>query len=314
MDTFKNNFQKVWTDKCSKYDYIPDVLPAVNRIIVLGDIHGDFNKMIDMLKIGKVIDSKNNWIGGETVVVQVGDQIDSCRSDGSFHCHQPQDNDDDNDVEILYFMTELHKKAQEDGGAVYSIMGNHELMNVQGDFSYVSHNNYINFKHGKYTGEEGRYNAFQPGNEIASFLACTRKMALVIGSNLFVHAGIIDSISSKYHITDLNEILTKYLLGMNIGMDSFNDLFTPHKQSPMWNRTLANGDCSALSKTLSSYNVGRLYVGHTPQLTKGIESRCNRKLWLTDIGVSKAFKKFGGNNIVQVLEITNDKTIKVLMA
>jgi hypothetical protein len=312
MNSFKYNFQKIWNDKCSKYSYIPDILPPVNRIIVLGDIHGDYNKMIEMLKIGKVIDSNNNWIGGETVVVQVGDQIDSCRSDGSFHCHQPQTNDDDNDVEILYFMTELHKKAQEFGGAVYSIMGNHELMNVQGDFSYVSHNNYINFRHGNYTGKEGRYNAFQPGNDIASFLACTRKMALIIGSNLFVHAGIIDSISSKYNITDLNQILTKYLLGMNIEGVEFNDLLTPHKQSPMWNRTLANGDCSGLLKTLSSYNVGRLYVGHTPQLTKGIESKCGKKLWLTDIGVSKAFKKFGGNSIVQVLEITNDKTIKIL--
>ena len=31
------------------------------------------------------------------------------------------------------------------------------------------------------------------------------------------------------------------------------------------------------------------YVGHTPQINKGINSICNGKLWYTDVGVSKAF-------------------------
>ena len=32
-------------------------------------------------------------------------------------------------------MTKLHKKASKDGGAVYSLLGNHELLNSLGNFS-----------------------------------------------------------------------------------------------------------------------------------------------------------------------------------
>lgn len=78
------NFKKIWKEKCDKYDVDsqPFVLPAAKRIIVLGDIHGDWDMLIKTLKIGNLIDSDNNWIGNDTVVVQVGDQVDRCRYSG----------------------------------------------------------------------------------------------------------------------------------------------------------------------------------------------------------------------------------------
>ena len=38
---------------------------------------------------------------------------------------------------------------------------------------------------------ENRIKYFKPGNKLSNFLACTRKMILIIGDNLFVHAGLI---------------------------------------------------------------------------------------------------------------------------
>ena len=61
---------------CEGYEYIPSVLPAVERIIVIGDLHGDWNMTIESLKVAKVIDNNLQWIGGKTHVVQVGDQVD----------------------------------------------------------------------------------------------------------------------------------------------------------------------------------------------------------------------------------------------
>ena len=121
---------------------------------------------------------------------------------------------------ILQYFTKLHHQAQKVGGAVYSLLGNHELMNVKGDFRYVSYEGLKEFDDYKYEDEEGnkvnyfineqgekeqfqsgeqaRRWTFSPGNPISEFLACTRQMALIIGSNLFVHAGVLPSIAKKY--------------------------------------------------------------------------------------------------------------------
>ena len=50
-----------------------------NRIIAIGDIHGDYYILIELLKLAKVIDCNNNWIGGSTYVVQLGDTLDGKR-------------------------------------------------------------------------------------------------------------------------------------------------------------------------------------------------------------------------------------------
>ena len=46
-------------------------LPAPERLIAIGDIHGDIAKARAALRIANVIDENDEWVGGETVVVQV---------------------------------------------------------------------------------------------------------------------------------------------------------------------------------------------------------------------------------------------------
>jgi hypothetical protein len=327
MDNFIKNFNKIYDNKCSN-KYLPSILPPARRIIVIGDIHGDMSMLLECLRIGKLIDSNTSqghnykWIGGDTVVVQVGDQIDSCRFNGVDSCNDPDtynyvDNADD--INILYFMTKLHNKAVKHGGAVYSLIGNHELMNVMGDFNYVSHNNirhFDNYKHNdNHTdiiikdGYEARKVAFAPGNKIANFLACTRKMTLIIGSNLFVHAGMVPQMIAKYKIDDMNKILTLFLFNELKQPELFKDLFLSGKISPLWTRIFGTtiDNCIELLQPLKEiYNVNKIYVGHTPQIDKGISSQCNNNVWQTDVGMSKAFSNFNSHRKAQVLEILND--------
>jgi hypothetical protein len=340
-ETFKNTseFKKIWKAQCSKYDMEqqPSILPPVNRIIVIGDLHGDFKNTIKTLQLAKVIDKQYEWIGGDSVIVQVGDQIDRCRYDGSNSCNQPgmTSNDENSDIEILEFFTRLHKKAQKQGGAVYSLLGNHELMNVDGDMRYVSYENIKGMDNMKIDnkiykdGLEARKYLFSPGNPISNFLACTRKVALIIGSNLFVHAGILPSIANKYNIEDINQLMTLYLLNELSDTKKYNELFNNYKESPLWTRDIGNlglkvienklndynSECDNIIQPLkTNYNVKNIYVGHTPLLKEGISSICNNKIWLTDYGSSKAFDKFKTNHIkqVQVLEILNDSTFNIL--
>lgn len=261
-------------------------------------------------------------------------------------------------------MTELHKQATKKGGAVYSLLGNHELMNVHGDFRYVSYEGLREFDNYTYKndagkevtikdGKEARAFAFKPGNEIGEFLACTRQVALIIGSNLFVHAGILPKIAKKYSVKSINQLMSLYLLDMLKKPAKYRDLFNSQDYSPLWNRVFgtmglqkyktslqsidieeAKEKCSNLLDPLKEiYQVDKIFVGHTPLMEHGMGSVCNKKIWLTDYGSSKAFDKFdksvtesdfiGGNSDsdrprsefrkAQVLEILNDgKEINIL--
>ena len=343
-ETFGNteNFKKIWNEQCSKYNIKeqPSILPKANRIIVIGDLHGDMQTTLQSLKVARVIDEKNQWIGGDTVIVQVGDQIDRCRYDGINECNKPGVTkfDENSDLMILEFFTDLHNQAQLKGGAVYSLLGNHELMNVNGDMRYVSHKGitgFNNFKSKDITIEDGmdaRKYLFSPGNPISNFLACTRQVALIIGSNLFVHAGILPHIAEEYKIQDINQLMSLYLLNKLSDTKDYNKIFNNYESSPLWTRTIGklgleaykskyqttainNEVCDELLNPLTkNYKVQNIYVGHTPLLENGISSVCNKKNWLTDYGGSKAFDPFSTNRVkeIQVLEILNDTEFNII--
>ena len=348
------DFKNIWKNVCSVYyddviDEQPSILPKVDRIIVLGDIHGDWNMMQDSLKLAKVIDDKGNWIGGKTVVVQVGDQIDRCRySNGGPTCDKKEATpfDEPHDWKILQYFTKLHNQAIKDGGAVYSLLGNHELMNVEQDFRYVSYQGYREFDNFKKSdgsvikdGDEARHWAFKPGNHVSEFLACTRQVILVIGSNLFVHAGVLPKLAKKYGVKSINKIMSLYLLDKIKTTSKYSDIFKM-SDSPLWTRAYGNigmdkyarsvpqmndettkSKCNTLFNPVKKiYKVHRMFVGHTP-LFNGIGDICDGQVWLTDFGLSKAFDKFDfnaksfsesseykrhGSRSVQVLEILND--------
>jgi hypothetical protein len=333
-----DDFKKVWKETCSDYTLQPSDLPKVKRIIVIGDIHGDRSMMIESLALAGVIDEKTEkWIGGETVIVQVGDQIDRCRANGVDSCMKKDFtiDDEDSDWNILQFMTKLHNDAQNSGGAVYSLLGNHEIMNVKGDMRYVSYKGLVGFDESESLkdGMKNRKAKFKPGNEISNFLACTRKAVLKIGSNLFVHAGVLPRISKNYTDLDfINRLMTLYLMDRMPDMDKkqFRELFL-NKNSILWTREFGNmgleasnpafdskqheKKCDYLLKGLQVYNVNNIFVGHTPMIEKGISSVCNNRVWLTDYGASKAFDLY--NNAVkkvQVLEILNDNVFNIIKA
>lgn len=189
---------------CSRYSNIPSVIGAVERIIAVGDIHGDFNYLIHLLKVARVIDNNDKWIGGNTYVVQLGDTIDNCRPNFK-HCDEKDatPNDKPDDLKILKYLEKLHEEASKKNGAVISLMGNHELMNILGDMSYVS---YLNAK--EVGGLEKRKKLFQPDGNFGKKLICSHPPAIIIGSNLFVHAGILPDIIKS--IPELRKILKQH--------------------------------------------------------------------------------------------------------
>jgi hypothetical protein len=151
----------------------------------------------------------------KTHVVQVGDQVDRCRNYGGMSCELPETTLDDehSDIKILKLFTDLHMQAIKVGGAVISLLGNHEINNALGRLEYVSAKGLLGFESYKdptnpnikfNSGYDARKYAFAPGNEYGKFLGCTRTPAVIIGSNLFVHAGIVNELFKKFNSNSNN--------------------------------------------------------------------------------------------------------------
>ncbi|KAH7836645.1 hypothetical protein Vadar_003851 [Vaccinium darrowii] len=93
------------------------------RIVAVGDLHGDLAKARCALEIAGVLssDGRDMWTGGETVLIQLGDILDR----------------GGDEIAILSLLRSLDIQANAKGGAVFQVNGNHETMNVNGDFRYV---------------------------------------------------------------------------------------------------------------------------------------------------------------------------------
>ena len=188
------------------------VYPKVKKLVAIGDIHGDLTVAIKSLKLAGVIPlnipdnirniQKVNWTGKDTVVVQLGDQIDRVRPNKLHNnlCIEEDCeivDDEGSDLKIVCLFERLHSQALKQGGALFSVYGNHELMNVEGDFRYVSPKEFKefgNFFKGKLEynsnvpfGYKERVEAFKPGGNLSKRLANTRHSVLQVGSWVFVH-------------------------------------------------------------------------------------------------------------------------------
>ena len=128
-------------------------------IYVIGDLHADWNMTLNLFINLELCDNNKRWTGGNSIVVQVGDQIDGKGRGGN--------PDANGEIEILDFFETMNDQAKVYGGGVYSILGNHEFMNVNNNLSYVS-------KKDKQI--KNRHSLFSCGSSIANKWANTRNV------------------------------------------------------------------------------------------------------------------------------------------
>ena len=358
--SLKRNCYNV-SDIIQNYDIDRCMYPKVSKLVAIGDIHGDLSVAIKALKLAGVIDNSiqdttrniNNikWVGGDTYVVQLGDQIDRvrpmnlcnnlCREDDSELVK-----DEGSDLKIISLFEKLHKEAKMQGGALFSIFGNHELMNVDSDFRYVSpreFHEFGNYFNGEYEenskypfGYKERTEAFKPGGLLSKRLALTRYSVLQVGSWIFVHGAISPTCSEKYTLSDINSSIKKWLLGESL--DNIDSLYHTDQDddSPFWSRIYSDMDewdetkgIESFKKTINNLNLKNLrnssnvikgmIMGHSPQFmyNRGINSSYDNKIWRVDIGASQAFGEIGttpecNHRKVHVLIIEDDTKFHIV--
>ena len=270
------------------------------RLIAIGDLHGDLDATRAALRLGGAIDDSDRWIGGTLSVVQTGDQLDR----------------GDQEREIIDLFTRLAPAARERGGRVVALNGNHEVMNVQGDFRYVTPGGLTAFgavspRSPLASSAPPRYAeraaAFLPGGAYALQLA-ERDVIAMVGDSVFVHGGVLPS-HVRYGLDRINREAREW---MKAGGRAAPDAVAG-ETAPIWARDysldpVSESACEALGEVLSALGARRMVVGHTVQ-SAGISSACDDRVYRIDVGLSRYY----GNGAIQVLEIEGDR-VRILSA
>jgi len=263
-----------------------------NRLIAIGDLHGDTNAARNALRLAGAIDEQSRWIGGDLAVVQVGDLIDRGGQDR----------------EVIELMQYIKRDARHYGGELYLMNGNHEIMNVCLDFGYVHVDAWDDFDDIEYDPTDqfiesfpaymrGRVAAFYPGGPLARLLA-RQRIVLITKDTVFVHGSLLPE-HVAYGVDRINREVSEWMLGR-----AYEPLEVIGSGGPMWLRTYAyevsQKDCEMLEGVLESLSVERMVIAHTVQY-EGITSACKGKVWRIDTGMSDYY---GGN--VSVLQISDE--------
>ncbi len=87
------------------------------RIVAIGDIHGAIDNFRGILKAAGLTDAGGKWTGGRTQLIQTGDYTD--RGTGT--------------RAVLDLLMALEPQAKSAGGRAFTLLGNHEVMNLIGE-------------------------------------------------------------------------------------------------------------------------------------------------------------------------------------
>lgn len=306
---------------------------AQQRIVAVGDLHGDHAAYAAILRSARLTDERDRWIGGNSVLVQTGDVTD--RGPDS--------------LRIIRSLMRLQREAQRAGGRVVALVGNHEAMNVTGDLRYVHPGEYAAFADRESAARRSRFfeanraailahyrnrdprltppqiraafeadtplgqvehrAAWHPNGEVGRWIAANPAVVLIDG-NLFAHGGV----GAAYANVPVDEINRRAAAAL-AARDSSRSAIINDPQGPLWYRGLIRRDSDAeapagappqqlsmeaeLATVLAAQGARRMVVGHTPDLA-GIRMLHGGRLVAIDTGISA---HYGGPRTY--LEIVN---------
>ncbi len=279
-----------------------DVWTSIERVVAVGDVHGDHDQFVAVLRSAGVIDAQGKWTGGKTHLVQTGDLLD--RGPDS--------------RKAMDLVMRLGEEARTAGGAVHALIGNHEAMNLYGDLRYVSPGEYAAFRDAQSeTAREELYQAhlkearrpssdayrkaweaqhplgyaehrreFGPTGAYGKWIRGLNAV-IRIDETLFLHGGISPKIADL-GVRQINERIRGEL-------EDFAKLqggLAKDEEGPLWYRGLAVGDEKALERQveaiLKNHAVARLVIGHT--FTEGaVLPRFGGRVLQVDVGLARLY-------------------------
>ncbi len=315
--------------------------PTCDRVVAIGDLHGGYDALVEILRATKLVDSDLRLIDGRACLVQLGDVVDrGARS-----------------REALDLLMALEAQAPE---RVEMLLGNHEAMTLVSDLRYVAPEEFQAFAAEETAaGDEidedvppgwlARHRAFSSSGKYGTWLL-ERPAVLRLGSSVFVHGGLTPAEAAKGLAairTEVDSDLRGYVAAREaleaagwlaptddfatapgrvtarleaagaddparaaaetlLRLQSGGAFVDP--EGPLWYRGLAQLDDDAVKPqafaVLAHVSAERIVVAHTTTSDFRIVKRVGGHVFLIDTGAGPAY---GGR--ASALEIATDGTV-----
>lgn len=297
------------------------VWTGIDKIVAVGDLHGNYDGFVKILQSTGLIDEELNWIGGNTHLVQLGDIMD--RGAGA--------------KKIFDLLMELEKQTETAGGYIHVLIGNHEEINILGlafGFSgYVTVEQFVSFLPENYKKkmekdickkfEKQKNNSASQESELQEALykfwmrtmtesipqefyhenfmdeygkwILSKNVVIKINNIIFTHGGI-NKKYSEWKLVDINETLRRELSFLSRGV-SINRTIAYQPDSPLWYRDFARGEENGLKEdleyVLDNLNAEYMVIGHTvidkANFSEEDLRHFDGKVWAIDTGISEAY-------------------------
>lgn len=279
----------------------PDNYQIPEKLIAISDIEGNFNGFSSFLINNGVIDKKLNWIFGNGHLVLNGDFVDR----------------GENVTQVLWLIYKLEQEAIKHNGKVHYILGNHEIMNFQGNASYA------NKKYKRVAQLISKNDSlkvatlflYSDKTELGKWLR-SKNVIEKIGNYIFVHAGLSpEIIKYKVSISDINQIVRENW-DKNLYDEQENNKvenFLTGKKGVYWYRGLAQDykyydkiKENELNEVLKFYEAEKIVFGHS--VMEDLTKEFNGKTINTDVkhGQEKNSEKTKGLLIENGMEYKLD--------
>jgi hypothetical protein len=250
------------------------VWSGVEKIVAVGDLHGDYENFVKILLGTGLVDEKLRWAGGGAHFVQTGDIMD--RGPGA--------------KMIFDVLRRLEKEAGRAGGKVHVLLGNHEELNITGiafDYpDYITVEQFVSFLPRDYRRQKEREflkrtpSFFTHRNEELSD-------ADTLGHLLEFWKGFMKTDDAqRFYIESFNDTYGKWLLEKN-AVIRINDTIFVHggisEKYSTWKLETIN---SLLRNELSFFKGRRnVLLHHAKPFEAKIVYDANGPLWFRDLAV-----------------------------
>jgi hypothetical protein len=219
---------------------------APARLFVISDIEGQYDTLKQLLWNAGVMDKHFNWTFGKGHLVIAGDVFDRGAQV----------------TETLWLIYALEEKAYKAGGYVHFILGNHELMNMNGDHRFV-HPRYIELAKQSGLSYDTIYRAH---TELGQWLR-TKNVVEKIGDRLFMHGGVSPYINRMGQPLDTINAIARRYYGIREDAIPNPEFLIFSDYGPMWYRGYfvdPKATPKQVDTTLLLYDVNKIIIGHTP--------------------------------------------------